>query len=286
MSESANLLSKQLHWVLESPLISKAGKGGHCQWLDQKALHDILTLPTADMLDATVVCSAIESLADHRLGTRFEQLLLSIFEQATNIEVIAYNKAIHQDGRTLGAIDYILFDDTHKHYIHLEVAVKFYLGDGKLVETESWIGPGRKDHLARKIKHMQTRQCAFSIHPEIRKLIPADAAMTSCSALWGRLFYPMNQIQENGPDFCAANHPRGWWLRYSDFIQDPMSQQAFAIPDKKFWLNTTCDIPKDGNLELVRQQLARGPVLLCFTEVPEHMQWGFVVPDEWSASES
>lgn len=77
--------------------------------------------------------------------------------------------------------------------MHLEVAIKFYLGlpngPGAEDDPARWIGPSGIDSLALKCHHMQTRQLPLSASPAARRALalPGAAAAGSRPAPWAQL---------------------------------------------------------------------------------------------------
>ena len=70
-------------------------------------------------------------LADNtsgRLGIYFERLWQFFLQQDPQVELLAHNLPIHDSGRTLGEFDCLYHCHQRQCDVHLELAVKYYLG--------------------------------------------------------------------------------------------------------------------------------------------------------------
>jgi hypothetical protein len=150
-----------------------------------------------------------------RLGLYYERLWQYALHAAPDIDVVAANLPIRQNGQTLGELDLLLRDDEGEH--HLELAVKFYLGTGS-GDAADWLGPGSQDRLDLKLGHLTQHQLPLSARREARGALNALQLDETRSAFWlgGYLFYPW-------PDDCTPprggnrEHCRGRWLHRRDW---------------------------------------------------------------------
>ncbi|MGG2396406.1 DUF1853 family protein [Pseudomonas sp. SH1-B] len=153
-----------------------------------------------------------------RLGLYYERLWQFALHAAPDVEVVATNLPIRQNGQTLGELDLLLRDAEGEH--HLELAVKFYLGPGADDGSDAslWLGPGSHDRLDLKLSHLAQHQLPMSSRREARSDLNELQLTDTKSAFWlaGYLFYPW-------PDGCASprgalpTHLRGRWLRQRDW---------------------------------------------------------------------
>ncbi len=146
----------------------------------------------------------LASLKSHRLGLRFESLLVFWLNDRDYhpFKLIAHNIQVHMHGVTRGEIDFLIQNQESKGIEHWEVALKFYLGEWDF-SPEQWYGIERKDTLARKLTRSVTHQFEYTEalgYPiDVRRLI-----------LKGRLFYPMNQTSQV-PAWVNSEHLWGYW---------------------------------------------------------------------------
>lgn len=94
-----------------------------------------------------------------RLGIYFEKLWHYLLAADPDIDLVAHNLPVRENGKTLGEFDIIYFCHQRQQHVHLELAVKFYL---EVAAEPHWLGPGCKDSLDRKIEHLLHRQIRLS----------------------------------------------------------------------------------------------------------------------------
>lgn len=229
-----------------------------------------------------------------RLGLYYERLWQFALHAAPDIEMLATNLAIRQQGHTLGELDILLRDEQGVH--HLELAIKLYLGrqhaDGN--NLTDWLGPGSHDRLDIKLAHLGQHQLPLSTRLEAQQTLGERNIAHPQAALWlaGYLFYPWQQPY-NAPHGSDPTHLRGRWLHRKDWSSftahnpghwQPLARQAWLAPARidgqqlwtpeqfRQWLAT---LPNDANAQLL-VQLIEGPPG-CWQE----MQRVFLVNDCW-----
>jgi hypothetical protein len=90
------------------------------------------------------------------LGKYFERMVGFLLHTSPALEVLLENHQLIKDERTTGEIDFVYSE--HRladRVVHLEVAVKYYLGYNHSQNHEDWIGPNGLDTLDRKMKKFQ-----------------------------------------------------------------------------------------------------------------------------------
>ncbi|HIO92120.1 MAG TPA: DUF1853 family protein [Leucothrix mucor] len=225
---------RDLAWVIASPpLVSGEIEGVHW-WCYEDGLREYQDcLPRLYQLDKNpqALVKHLDNLKTKRLGLRFEALLAFWLEISPNYEVILQNKQLITTEKTLGEIDFIIKDLRSAHLIHLEVAVKFYLGTDDLNDPYRWFGTTVTDQLGKKVAHLRQHQTQLSSkYPEH---FPYVVDECQC-ILKGRLFYP--EGKNTMPEGIANNHLTGRWLRNQSTSSNT---QIKVIPiDKKDWLAT------------------------------------------------
>lgn len=182
-----------------------------------------------------------------RLGIYFEVLWQYFLEQYTTFELISRNLPVRNKGKTLGEFDFIYFCRQRQRYIHLETAVKFYLGMPGNTQTfspwQQWVGPGCKDRLDIKLDRMLSKQTQLSQTPEGAALVDALGVdnLISEVCLKGYLFYPLGEHCA-APKDSTSSHLRGFWLKLNALDQLP-AQSVWRIVNKQDWLS-----PTDNNI--------------------------------------
>ncbi|WP_256665912.1 DUF1853 family protein [Pseudomonas sp. 8Z] len=154
----------------------------------------------------------------HRLGLYYERLWQFALHAAPDLEVVAANLPLRQNGKTLGEMDLLLRDAEGEH--HLELAVKFYLGprtaDG--ADTTHWLGPNGHDRLDLKLAHLTRQQLPLSSRREARSTLRLLHMEQPAAAFWmsGYLFQPWPQGC-TPPRGASDAHLRGHWLYRRDW---------------------------------------------------------------------
>ena len=226
---------QDLAWVIQSPpLIS--GCIAHTSWWTatdceqeyQACLPELIRLDN----NPTGLEHALQRAKSYRLGHYFEALAALWLQISPNYALLAKQLPLRNEHKTLGEIDFTIRDNRTDSIIHLEVAVKFYLGRSNLNEMSNWHGPGLKDRLDLKFDHLRQHQTQLSRkYPELMPL-PVDS---SACLLKGRLFYPPD-LKQHTTSFSTPQHLHGYWQHSPP---DPLtahdSQKLIYLP-KKYWL--------------------------------------------------
>jgi hypothetical protein len=182
----------------------------------------------------------------HRLGVYFEQLWHFFLQQDPDIELLAHNLPVHDNGRTLGEFDCIYTSKTHTGPVHLELAVKYFLGVPRggdtttAANTHEWLGPDQRDRLETKLDQLLQRQILLGDAPEAKRQL-AEIGIGDMSreiALKGYLFQPLHDAPPPPPacnDECAMNY----WMSYGQLDSHCATLDAagFIILPKMCWLS-------------------------------------------------
>lgn len=165
-----------------------------------------------------------------RMGHYHERLWHYVLDHAPDTRLLATNVRIFQRRHTLGELDMLYRTRLDPAPIHLEVAIKFYLGlpdgPGEEASLSRWIGPGGLDSLALKCQHIARHQLPIARTPPARQtlahwLAPRDSGeslppIRSQLALPGVLFYPWH-ARLSPPEGATAAHRRGLWCYLQDW---------------------------------------------------------------------
>lgn len=168
---------------------------------------------------------------DKRMGHYHERLWQYLLDTAPGTRLLASNLRVHEGKRTLGELDLLYRRRCDPTLVHLEVAIKFYLGlpegPGAADDQARWIGPGGADSLATKREHLDRHQLRLTDRIETRATIrqhtqPRDIGPATETiihrqlAIPGVLFYPW-QVPMPEPHEATAGHLRGHWLHWQDW---------------------------------------------------------------------
>ena len=92
-----------------------------------------------------------------RLGFLYQHLCEQVITASDNYSIKHDEIQINVEGRTLGAIDFILEKANDQKLEHWEVAIKFYL-----LHEQTWFGPNSHDQLDKKLERMLSHQLGMS----------------------------------------------------------------------------------------------------------------------------
>lgn len=147
----------------------------------------------------------LAQLKSTRLGLRFENLLWFwlLDDNYHPYQLLGHSIQKIAGAITLGELDFVLLNQETQQVEHWEVALKYYLGEGKL-DLAQWFGLNREDTLQRKLKHFTERQFQFSEangHPFQRKF----------AVMKGQLYLPTNQNELSIPSWINTSRRLGQW---------------------------------------------------------------------------
>ncbi len=279
-------LVRDLAWAGFSPLLIRgpglAGAGLELtdHWRHHLAQLDRDPSPLREFLGDTP-CG--------RLGLYYERLWHYLLEHDPDTELLAHNLAVQDGHRTVGEFDCIYWCRRRETHVHLELAVKFYLG---VRGTELWLGPGQHDRLDQKLHHLTARQSQLSLHPAARPVLSKLGAERCISVvdIKGYLFAPIPGVA--APEHHNPSNPLRIWYTWSQFTQlEPLPDDWLGwqkIPRRR-WLSPYS--AEDGQIrgtdemfDLLQSRLKHGsrPVQLaaCDAEGLEQQRC-FVTPDNW-----
>ncbi len=230
---------QDLAWVIASPPLL-SGSYNNVYWWDdahcKKEFNDCL--PTLLALDKQPepLLSHLAQLNSGRLGLRFESFIAYWIKISPNYQLIKQNIQIIESGHTYGELDFIIKDIHTNNIIHLEVAVKFYLGmmlgTQPSVDPYHWFGTNTNDQLGKKVDHLKQHQTQLSekYQDHLQKSIGIQIDEKHC-LLKGRLFYPMGS--DIPPQGVNQSHLRGRWLQADNH---QFSNKRFVPIEKDYWL--------------------------------------------------
>ena len=239
---------RDLAWVIASPpLVSGCFErdSHHVQWWSYEQCQSEFSdcLPRLKQLDKNPqdLLDHLNTIKSKRLGLYFEGLIgFWISSISPNFKLLAQNIQLHEiagdtRSRTIGEIDFIIRDTQRDKVIHLEVAVKFYLGTAPLADPYRWFGTNIQDQLGRKVDHLKHHQTQLSL--QHTKQLPFSIDERQCF-IKGRLFYPhsmQNVTDITIPHGVAHNHLRGYYYFYDECDEADPFCLSMAL-DKSQWL--------------------------------------------------
>nr|WP_290825255.1 DUF1853 family protein [Halomonas sp.] len=242
-----------------------------------------------------------------RMGHYHERLWHTLLDHAPNTRLLARNVRITRQRITLGELDMLYRTRDNPAPVHLEVAIKFYLGlpegPGAADSQSRWIGPGGLDSLALKCAHLKHHQLPLSTTPHALEtlthwLTPRDTGVSAVAlreqltqrlAMPGVLYYPWH-AEMPAPEGATPNHRRGIWCYLRDWpalAAERSETLNIAWLEKPHWLAPpTRDAfhPVAELLPAIIEKLYawRSPQqVMLYDPERECYERLFVVPDDW-----
>lgn len=202
-----------------------------------------------------------------RLGFWYQHLCHQLFAGHPNYEILAEEIQLNHQGRTIGALDFVVHNHATKRSEHWEVAVKFYLLFDGL-----WYGPNSRDRLDRKLAHMLKHQLAMSQHPCFKQKYPELEQIDPKLLMQGRLY--INPFRDeltptNCLDFTInSSQINGYWCFFSEL--EKINQPLYVLK-KGQWL--TGKEPDSSPLQTLGDEFVH-----C--QAQDGRFW-FILPDIW-----
>ena len=205
--------------------------------------------------DATELLAHLRLRPTHRLGVYFEQLWHFFLGKDPDIELIAHNLPIHDEGRTLGEFDCVYYCHKRRLEVHLELAVKFFLGaprngtnaNIRTGALRDWLGPDTRDRLDLKLSHLLEHQILLSERAEAKKRLLALGIdrVEKEIAFKGYLFQPEHNVLPTPPGY-NNDCDMGRWVSCTSLLPylAGMDTKTFMVIPKMLWLgDVRCEIP-------------------------------------------
>ncbi|BCE01376.1 DUF1853 family protein [Marinicellulosiphila megalodicopiae] len=230
------------------------------QWLTQnhdllclkQNKHDLLT-PNQTWLDSVSkfdLDQFMQTQNTHMLGTYYEALWAFYLNHHPSTQLIAQNIQINDKQRkmnpTVGEMDFIYLDRLTQHYVHLEVAIKFYLEVNPIDPNEplsKWMGPKKNDRLDikyHKLMDRQTKILDFACTQATIKPLIQNKPIRAAAALQGRLFHQFIDNADFESSFNKPNCQKHVWFTIDQFkIWFVQHHNAYNVQSiiKPHWLN-------------------------------------------------
>ena len=179
-------------------------------------------------LDSTELDIFLSKLKSTRLGLRFEMFFWFwlLDDKYHYYKLIEHSIQIIDGPKTVGELDFLIFNNKENRIEHWEVALKYYLAE-KDFSLPFWYGLNRSDTFARKLNHFTQKQFQFS-HVLGQEISHKFAVMK------GQLFLPKYHLNEMHPAWINPARRLGTW---GTTILPPseefyrLSRQEWICPD-------------------------------------------------------
>ncbi len=246
-----------------------------------------------------------------RLGVYYEDLWRFYLSHSPDGQLLQHNLQVNAPGRTVGEFDFIYRNATISSAVHLETAVKFYLGvpedrngTNSLCRDFSpwsrWVGPGLKDRLDLKLNQLSQKQLRLQSDPAAQNLLGSLELKTDMAAelqMAGRLFYPMNAMPP--PSDINPHHEKGRWFTVSQLLSHyspSLKNKHSTLLSRAEWLaplNLPLDSARAVPVSEMLEEIQQGPTInedfqpFQFCQLRQTSAYweeefrAFVVPDSW-----
>lgn len=225
---------------------------------------------------------------DQKLGHLYEDALEALIQNSPSLELIASHVQIFDEKKqTIGELDFVVFDKTNERHIHLELAVKFYLG----IETSNgwkFSGPDQRDNWQRKLERLKNHQLILTHRSEAKALLKDNFGIETIvpqQLIYGQLFSPVEATDMPDPEGVSNISRRGKWL-YMDQWDDHFDgvDEVLCIP-KHLWPvevnKATQSLFKTVSVTELKEMAKERCVMFCLTGDTD--PW-FLVPNEWGTN--
>lgn len=236
MSNRQEALQAQFKGFIMTPLIW--AKNGIFE-------YDLFTLSSEEPLN--ISSEVLPEPDTFVLGKRMEHFFKIYIERYSEEQILTHNEQIFDEKQTVGELDFLLKHPETKKVTHVELVYKFYLYDPEISgEQLRWIGPNRKDRLAKKLERLRKRQFPLLRHPATVPLLDRlqlsaeDISQKLCFK--ASLFVPYDLRKQS---FKNVNPEaiQGFWIKAADFTAKNFEGAVFHSPKKPDWPI----LPEDNN---------------------------------------
>ncbi|RMA77629.1 DUF1853 family protein [Umboniibacter marinipuniceus] len=220
----------------------------------------------------TLLSRSLENLESlrrtSRLGKYCEYLITHAWERSlADGETLTAGQQLHDGGKTLGELDFILASKHVTSVTHVELAVKFYLAtnfNGK----QHAVGPNLKDSWRLKRAHLIDNQFprARSAQSPLRKL---GGDLKQAALLPGRIFQP------------SAGSLQGCWMSQTQFNQYATGGEWVVVPRLCWPAPREAVLLKVLSKSALMARLTEVPVMVASVQSGRLMEIGFVVSNDW-----
>ena len=288
LSTLRNEIARDLWWVLASiPMLHDVPQFPQHTEGEQRDICRAL-LPFIRTIDAMSFeeASAAIGIDGWRVGLYFETLMAALIRAHPAWTLVGADVPIRQDGRTLGAFDFIV-RTADGAYQHWEIAVKFYLLLGDPMHWNHWLGPNQRDRLDKKVNRMRHHQIPLSRRTAALEVLHAFGA-TSIEqhvALLKGIFFVEWGDRPIGPPH-ASMAPSGLWVCEGDVasVNHQFSDSAWIPRHKPFWLAPIASCADADVHDQLPKNVSRpqmwSRVHHINGQLEEAERW-FVVPNRW-----
>lgn len=276
---------RDLVWAIASPpLLSGVDFVSH-SWFEEHYRADFLFFSSLDKAP-DALHSFLKKRSTKRLGKYFEALYEFWFIHSPFFDLKLANEQVQDNERTVGEIDFLVYDLLYDEFFHFELAVKFYLQYEEGNSFRGWVGPNSRDRLDLKYSKLIEKQLRILETPAGKACV-FELGLKHFSAkciMKGYSFYYTSE------KYTAGFHPlhlKGTYRRISEFTNYDFSGK-FILLEKPDWfsfpLSCGAAMEEDALQKHLCERMAVLPnpfMILQFDEALLTHQRIMIVPDSW-----
>ena len=185
-------------------------------------------------VNSTALEEVVDGMKTSRLGLYAEVLLGYFFQHSPSTELVLHNFQLIEDKTTLGEIDFVI--QLEGKLIHIELAIKFYLGKEPTDQFANWIGPSGNDNLHAKLNKIRTHQLPIAKSDKFKE--QTGLIVESYFLLKGS-FYTKNNFFPSWKNELANFYN---FFYYSEFLKELYQNKSdFLILLRPQWMSTGID---------------------------------------------
>jgi len=174
-----------------------------------------------------------------RLGHQMEFIFRQCIAYSDEYTLIAHNEPLRESGRTIGELDFILYEKKTDQFLHVELTYKFYIIDPDISEPiHRLMGPNRRDMFFTKLDKIKHEQLGLLSTPAGKTLLDKyelrDAKISPQVCFKAQLFLPYGMEYGNIRPLntaCIA----GYWLHFDTFNSSEFKNDLYYITFKHEW---------------------------------------------------
>ncbi|UIP28933.1 DUF1853 family protein [Photobacterium sp. TLY01] len=234
--------------------------------LTQGVDHQVSDKWLGKFRDRAIIPADAHYDGNQRLGFYYQWLWQQLINHHPDFELVGEEIQLHEAKRTLGAIDFLVFNKQSNQLEHWEVAIKFYLA-----YQQRWLGPNSADNLDNKINKMIQHQLAMTQHQAYKDQYAKSLGQPSCQRLivQGRLFDHFRNEESGSALPINPDVHKGLWC-----FQSQAEDLSLKILTKRDWLTP----PSYSSMPTL---MVPSAITVPTQGVAEDNQVWFIVPDHW-----
>jgi hypothetical protein len=172
------------------------------------------------------------------LGKRVELFFEHYLFLSKRYNLIKKNIQIIDNKKTLGEIDFIIFDNKEKCFKHIELVYKYYLYDISFEkELDRYIGPNKDDTLVKKLDKLKHKQLPLLFNEKTKAYLE-DIDFNNIKqeiCFKANIYVP---FYKKSLDIHFKENIRGFYIGYNEFKNDQYFKSCeYFMPHRYDWVD-------------------------------------------------